>query len=77
LYDFFISLTGTPVAFEYACKEVAFGNMRFHSFTYFDVFVFTPLSVLKGLYAFAVFQDNLDLRVNSNLRVFCFCGDKP
>jgi hypothetical protein len=72
-----ISDNGTPVALDAASREVAPGKRRFQSFTYFEVFVRAPLSVLKGRYAFGVFHDSFALFVNSFFRSVFFFSVSP
>ena len=47
---------GTPVTFAVSSSDLTPGNRRSHSDEYLDFFVLTPVSVLNGRYAFAVFQ---------------------
>lgn len=42
---------GTPVAFAFAGRLLAFGKRRVKRAVYFDVFVLAPLFVAKGRYA--------------------------
>jgi hypothetical protein len=61
---------GTPVAFAFAGKLLAFGNLRVNRAVYFEVFVLTPLSVLKGRYAAGFLWDmDFPRRISLALRV--------